>query len=388
MLSKEIIEKVYAAACMQRWNDHIRPVELTELDKQAHKMIIAYIIAKFEEERGNSINWMQIIEGDIFEFLYRVTITDIKPPIFHKIMKEHREKINEWVIERIKNDIPDIQEINGGKFFEKFREYFKKQDSFTPERKILRAAHYLATNWEFRIIYNTSPYIYGIDKTKEEIENAIEDHYDLIGVQQILLGKRTFGFIDLCGQLRFQQRWSHTPRIPRTSVLGHLLVVAIMTYFASLGVKDIEEEQIRKNFFGALFHDLPEILTRDIISPIKNEVGDGYLKKIIKKIEKNQIEEKLLPLLPSSWHQEIVNYIDSKENYKPPHKDLIEICDKLSAFVEASLSLQHGIKSEDLENGLQELHNKYKDYKIEDCEVDFGRLFEEFYEPVKKTITS
>ena len=49
MIQKDLIEKIYVAASMQRWMDHIRPVEFTELDKQAHKMTIAFIIAKYEE---------------------------------------------------------------------------------------------------------------------------------------------------------------------------------------------------------------------------------------------------------------------------------------------------------------------------------------------------
>ena len=45
MLRKPLLLKIFDAANMQRWNDKIRPVELRELDKQAHKMVIAYLIA-------------------------------------------------------------------------------------------------------------------------------------------------------------------------------------------------------------------------------------------------------------------------------------------------------------------------------------------------------
>ena len=45
MIRKGLVERFYEAASIQRWNDHVRPVELTELDKQAHKMVIAYVIA-------------------------------------------------------------------------------------------------------------------------------------------------------------------------------------------------------------------------------------------------------------------------------------------------------------------------------------------------------
>ena len=38
-----LLLKIYEAASMQRWNDQIKTVEFTELDKQAHKMIVALI---------------------------------------------------------------------------------------------------------------------------------------------------------------------------------------------------------------------------------------------------------------------------------------------------------------------------------------------------------
>ena len=46
MIKQSLLLKIYEAASMQRWNDQIRMVEITELDKQAHKMITAYILGK------------------------------------------------------------------------------------------------------------------------------------------------------------------------------------------------------------------------------------------------------------------------------------------------------------------------------------------------------
>ena len=147
----------------------------------------------------------------MFEFLQRVILTDIKPPVFHKMMSEKGDQINEVVLTKLHDDIS----AGEGGFLDKFERYLFDKDYSRFEKRLLRAAHYLATNWEFQIIYHTAPFIYGIDKTKEEIENQIEDHYDLIGVQKISLRKKSFGFIDLCGQLRFQQRWAQCPEFPR-----------------------------------------------------------------------------------------------------------------------------------------------------------------------------
>ena len=149
---------------------------------------------------SGSVDWIALIEGGIFEFLHRTVLTDIKPPVFHRMMKEKGYELNKHVFEKLEVDMEGLDE----NFQKRFKDYYLKQPN-TLERRILRAAHYLATQWEFKIIYHTAPFIYGIDKTKENIENQIEDHYDLIGVQKILLGKKSFGFIDLCGQLRFQK---------------------------------------------------------------------------------------------------------------------------------------------------------------------------------------
>ena len=52
MIRKSLLLRIFDAAYMQRWNDKLRPIELVELDKQGHKMIIAYILGKFEEDKN------------------------------------------------------------------------------------------------------------------------------------------------------------------------------------------------------------------------------------------------------------------------------------------------------------------------------------------------
>lgn len=396
MITKGLLNRIYEAASIQRWNDHVRPVEFTELDKQAHKMIIAFVLGKLEEEaRQTQIDWRKLIEGGLFEFLQRVILTDIKPPVFHKMMAEKGREINSLVIEQLSSDLVTIE----GGFLDHFRSYLFEKDYSRLEKRLLKAAHYLATNWEFQIIYHAAPFIYGIDKTREEIENKIEDHYDLIGVQKITLRKKSFGFIDLCGQLRFQQRWAHSPRIPKTSVLGHMLIVAMLSYFCSVQIGACNR-RICNNFFAGLLHDLPEVLTRDIISPVKSYV-EG-LEETIKTYERIHLEERILPLLPLSVRDEVTYFVEdefsnkvvqdgeiirdipqkemmSKYNedyYSPVDGELIRACDKLAAFIEASLSIEHGIKSSHLVEGKRLLYEKHKGEVIGN--LAFLQLFDYF----------
>ena len=403
MITKGLLDKIYEAASIQRWNDHVRPVEFTELDKQAHKMILAYMFAKLEESEGHArIDWLKLIEGGIFEFFPRVILTDIKAPVFHKLMSMKGREINFRVLANMDVDLKGL----GGDFGDNFKLYLFDPNYAKFEKRILKAAHYLATNWEFQIIYNTAPFIYGIDKTKEEIENQIEDHYDLIGVQKLALRKKSFGFMDLCAQLRFQQRWAHSPRVPKTSVLGHMLIVAMMSYFCSMEMGACQKRACN-NFFSGLFHDLPEVLTRDIISPVKTSV-EG-LEEIIKDYEKMQFEERILPLLPPPIRDEVVYFIQdefsnriieggsvrkdvpgaqmkdyNQDDFSPVDGEVIRACDKLAAFIEASLSIQHGIRSQHLTEGLV---NIYREYGHQEAGgIDFAALFNYYWLPKTSSV--
>jgi len=394
MIRKELLELLFEAASIQRWNDHIRPEHFTELDKQAHKMVYAYVLAKIEEaDHGAIIKWKDLIEGGLFEFLHRIVLTDIKPPIYYKLMNEKGDQLNRWVFDRLANSVADLK----FELLPKMSAYYQP-DYITLEKRILQAAHYLATNWEFCIIYRLNEGLYGLDDTKKSIANQIEEHYNLAGVQKLSLGKKTSNFLDLVGQLRFQQRWAQSPRIPKTSVLGHMLIVAMLSHLCSLEI-DACPKRIYNNYFAALFHDLPEVLTRDIISPVKRCV-EG-IDEIIKDIEKRQLEERIFPLLPEAWHDELryftenefaskiwknndilkvssqeINDRYNQDMFYPLDGEIIKACDQLAAYIETFLSISHGIKSHHLEEGNRYLYDLNREAKVGG--INFGQLFSYF----------
>ncbi len=395
MLTKSFIEFLYEAAHIQRWNEHIRPMGFTELDKQSHKMMIMYVLARHEEDdHGAQLNWRALVEGGIFEFMHRNVLTDIKPTVYHEMMRVYGKELNTWVYEEIRRRIPDIQED----FMEKMQRYFEDKNYCVMEKKILHAAHYLSTKWEFDIIYHFNEGIYASEDTKGLIENELEDHYDLAAVKKLALKGKSSKFIDLVGQLRFQKRWAQSPRVPETSVMGHVLLVAIMGYFCAVKMGACDE-RIVDDFLCGLFHDLPEVLTRDIISPVKRSVPG--LDELIKQIEERLVRERILPLLPYSWHEDILYYtqdefsnrvmvdgkiievtqedINTKYNepgYRAVDGRILKACDNLAAFVEVWLSRRYGISSKHLEDGEAAIRKQYKNAVLGG--IDFGRVYDEF----------
>ncbi|QKF85226.1 competence protein, ComGF family [Campylobacter blaseri] len=400
MIKASLVEHIFKAASISRWNDYPKMVNLVELDKQAHKFIIAYFIAKYEK----NIDMNYIIEGGIFDFLIRIMVTDIRPDVFHEIQKTKSKQINEWVLEKLRDELSDIED---GKFLKRFEDYLKNKNDHQEERLILKAASYLSTRWEFNIVYQTSQFLNDIEQLKSKVDEELEDYYELIGVRKITMNKKLARIIDLSGRLRFQKRWAQTPRIPETSVLGHMFVVALLSYFYSISVKACDKRK-EFNFFCALFHDLPESLTRDIISPVK--YGVEGLNEIINEYEMRLINDEILPYVPEhirdefsyilgirrdengkflkdefenrtyknepKFHEGSLNSVNSDE-YRAIDGKALKYCDKLSAFFEAGISISYGVKSKELTSGFNSIGEYfYNNQKIEG--INFYDICEDF----------
>lgn len=391
-LSASLLKKIFVAASIRRWNDHATPVEFVELDKQAHKFVIAYLLAKYEEHINNAeIDWERLILQFCYEFFERIVLTDIKPPVFHKLSQTHNKELVDFVCAQLANDLQEYE------FFSTMKEYLNNKHE-NLEKQILKASHYYASKWEFDIIYHFNPYMYDVKNIKSEIDKEVEEHYHLAGMQQIVLYESVRELITMFGQLRFQKRWSQTPRIPATSVLGHTLIVALSAYLVSLDIKCCKQMRIN-HFLCGLFHDLPEILTRDIISPIKRSVKG--LDEYIKKIEEEAVSDKILSIVPQNIQEDITYFTQNEfsnrykieiypqttsadelmskfnsDDFNAVYGEFLKIFDNLGAFLEAKISIMHGISSDDLVNGADAIYQKCSDIVIEN--IDIGKLFRDF----------
>ena len=394
MIDKSLISLIYETASIQRWNDHIRPsAGFTELDKQAHKMFYAYVLAKCEGEED--IDMQKLVEGGIAEFFHRCILTDIKPPIYHKLMQEKGEQINKWVIEQLR---PSMEKLGGG-FFERLEKYFLDDKYAVLEKKILNAAHYYASNWEFKIIYSMNKYTYDIEKVKAGTYDDLKACNTFDGFTRFERDAFLQEFMSLIGKLRYQQRWAKAVRMPQTYVMGHMLVVAILSYFMTLELESPCKKRLVNNFFAGLFHDVPEALTRDIVSPIKKSV-EG-LGEILAEIESEQMHKVVYPMLPEEWHDEIsyftndefaskilvdgepvikssdeINETYNHDRFSPIDGQIIRGCDHLSAFIEAFMSISYGVSSEPIVSGYNQLQKDYRDKVIGG--INFGVPFAYF----------
>ncbi len=390
-MKKNLILKIFEGFSIQRWNDLIRPFELVEMDKAGEKMVLAYIIGKFEENKGEKIDWHWMIYASLFDLLRKIALCDIKAPVQQMLKKEFPEeylRLNEWVLNQYSNLMDE-------KLFSEFSDYVYSKsgtktipDDLKKTVRVYEAAHKFATIRELEMIsvVNEKERLADI---KTELEEQIQPYLEFEGLQKLITHQKAFKFLLKIEQLRFQTRWNQTPRIPATSVLGHCFYVAIMTLL--LGRESNPKmcrQRVINNFFSALFHDLPESVTRDIISPVKQATDD--LPNIVKKIENEIVSKELVPLMENFFVNQIIYYTSDEfsnriqnemgiiqivsydelnekyndEKFQPIDGKLVRICDHLSALMEASISINHGITSEHLEVGLEATVNHYKKNQV------------------------
>ena len=329
IFTNKTVLKLFEAFSIQRWNDLIRPFDIVEMDKSAEKTFLAFIIGKYEEKKGAKINWIKIIEGALFELLRKIAVCDIKAPVQRLIREQYPaeyKKINEWIFDKYRAIIDDEQ------FLEKFKTHL-----FESENK----------NDIQLLVPHQKPH-----KLITEIE-----------------------------KLRFQIRWNQTPRVPATTVLGHSFYVAALTLLMSYDLH-LNDDRIYNNFFSAMFHDLPEAVTRDIISPVKQATDN--LPEVVKEIEDTIVEKELLPLMDEFYREEVVFYIQNEfdnkifdngktkivnfEEFPEKYSDkiyratdgrLVRLADQIAAFVEADSSIRHGITSVYLQQGRTNILRAY-----------------------------
>ncbi len=395
----ELINELFRGFHIQRWNDRVRPMNFTEIDKHSHKLIIAYVLGKYEEKAGKSVDWDKLIQYSIFEFLRRIVISDIKSPIYREIKKNKAvfQKLNEYIYDHLKDKIKN-EKIN-----KELEKYLFREEGDDLTNKIINAAHIYSSFWEFQIVRTSNPNNFqnlSIEtELLQEIKKYTEPPNELIGIKKLIERNSITNFVDLCGQLRFQIRWAQTPRVPQTSVLGHMLMVATLVYFFTADLQFCKK-RMYNNFFCGLFHDLPEAVTRDIISPVKKSSPE--FDKLISDLEKTLAEQEIFPHVEQDWIEELKYFTQNefenkimvnntiktgqtnseitekynKDEFNPLDGNIVRWADQLAAYLEAWHSINNGIKSQELVSSAISISNKYLNSDINF--IDIKTLYKEY----------
>ena len=124
----------------------------------------------------------------------------------------------------------------------------------------------------------------------------------------------------------------------------------------------VSGRQVYNDFYTGLFHDLPEVLTKDVISPIKESVSG--LAAILEDYERDLVESTIMPLLMDGWRDEFRMMVfdpfsDTDDPvFGPRNGTDLKACDLMAAYMEANISRRYGISSNTLVEGERGIRDK------------------------------
>lgn len=148
---------------------------------------------------------------------------------------------------------------------------------------------------------------------------------------------RTGEFLALLFRSKGINRWGLMRNLYYETLSEHCFEVAVMSHLLAL----IGNTKFGKNFDAnkiavyALYHDMSEILTGDLPTPVKyynTEIKDAY-----KKIEKNA-EKIILDLLPENTQKEYIEALKLNDS----EKAIVKSADKICAYIKCMNELSGG----------------------------------------------
>lgn len=147
-------------------------------------------------------------------------------------------------------------------------------------------------------------------------------------------------FYAYLSRLRWIKRWGLKRNAHDENVMEHSWEVAVIAHLLVL---------IKNRYFGgnldanataaaALYHDITEVITGDLPTPIKYHSDE--ICKAYKRIEK-EAEKELLDLLPEKLRPDF-DVLVQQEKMPPEQQAIIKAADKISAYLKCQAELKAG----------------------------------------------
>jgi 5'-deoxynucleotidase len=181
-------------------------------------------------------------------------------------------------------------------------------------------------------------------------------------------------------RMKHISRWSLMFNTQQENLMQHTVECAFITHFLAL----VGNCYFNKNYDAeklcayALFHDVSEVLTGDLPTPVKYFNED--IKAAYKDIEKIACE-RLLGFLPKELREAYSSYFDS-ENLSEEERKLIKIADKLCAYIKCITELNAANKEfqqalESTRKALDGIESEELNYFLNNCLDSFSLSLDE-----------
>lgn len=323
-----------------RWNNFPRVEQVTVTDNVAFSLHVAHLVALLHEaETGVKADMGYLFRRALYSsfstFLHSDISNEVKqhvkrkdPEVYRKLSDVPYDRLLAW-------DLPD--------FMRRDIESYRRPN---PEKELEERIYQFSKNWVSYQEAFTSNFVYfrAFERPMADIrERYLSAEYadlrkclaldpvDHAESERYLLAVR---------RLQSSFRWNHMRRTHPVSVMSHLFFVFFFAYVIG-NVEGLDEDAVTDMMVTALYHDIPEAITGDVITPTKKSVP-GF-EELLCEIEEEMIDEYLIEHLRGKPFA-----AELKRRMLHPwgceHGKLVKLADIFSALFEAKIEVANSVE--------------------------------------------
>lgn len=315
-----MMDSLFKIKSLDRWGGVANGI-FNESEHQALSVIFEYILANECIHNGKEIH---------LEIFPKISIHRI----FEKIILCNTKSLDIEALSRFEIRKEQFDDHINQTMSQRTSELFCKETIISQqciEYRLYRLASKMATLLEAYILKESFPIPSDWKKKVKEIKGELKVHRKEFKKEISAISKKYWNFLLRVATLRNNIRWAKCATNVKPSVLSHLFEVAVFAYLIACSRKESEKKPTEFFFIGA-FHDVPEVFTGDIPSPVKDAIPG--LRKATEEWENLEMKEKVYSKFPSYMADAIRRImLEDKSNIKI--KEIIKLADYFAASNEA-----------------------------------------------------
>ncbi len=319
---------------MKRWNNFPRIEDISHLDNVWFTLHIAMFLSFLEEKNGKKVDKEFIIKRIIFNSIKILVLSDI-----NSWTRNYIEKVNKDIFLKLEQKVYDyILSFDAPEYLKNDMINTIENKDNTLELSIIEASKRYAWYKECLVNRKVFEEMYEVPY-KEIMASLDEKRKELISLDILLKNPNYEKYLSNIRKLSHSLRWNQQKRMFPISVMAHLVLITFLSYIIwSIENKNFPwKYDIFEMMFKALYHDIPEAITGDIITPTKKAID--WFEEILEEVEKHMLDDYLFYYVWDEYEEFVSPYMLNPWTWV--EWPLVKAADIISALFEAKIEVNY-----------------------------------------------
>ncbi len=354
---------------IKRWNNFPRIEDVSILDNAGFIIHIALFLAHIEESNWNKVDKEFLIKRVLFWVFSKLVLADINSWTVNYI-----KKIDPTIFSQLQDKVySNLFNLECPDFIKKDMQNVLNSKSHNLELEIIDAAR--KYSWLQECILNSKVFPQVYDIPMEEINAEITEKKKTLQSLKILMNNENYKtYLSQIRRLCHSKRWPWEQRQYKISVMAHLFIVTFFAYIIwSFETNDWKKYDILEFMHKWIYHDIPEVITWDVITPTKRAIK--WFSQTLEKVEWQMMQDFFFVYVDKKYENSVKNYM--LEPFSDEIWKYVKHADIFSMIFESKIESSSNEKFEIIFNTMLWIWEKFQTssskYLIKNCIKNFWK---------------